>query len=72
MIYVVCPQGLATTELIMTSLAHVISNFDHLLKIDASELTADKIKQADMIISSISLSDIEVDESRLFYQPGFD
>lgn len=67
MIYVVCPQGLATTELIMTSLAHVISNFDHLIKIDASELTADKIKQADMIISSISLSDIEVDESKVIF-----
>ena len=67
MIYVVCPQGLATTELIMTSLSHVISNFDHLIKIDASELTQTKIKQADMIISSISLSDIEVDESKVVF-----
>ncbi|MGT2750926.1 BglG family transcription antiterminator [Streptococcus orisasini] len=67
MIYVVCPQGLATTELIMTSLSHVISNFDHLIKIDASELTQAKIKQADMIISSISLSDIEVDESKVVF-----
>ncbi|MEX2784032.1 transcription antiterminator [Streptococcus sp. H49] len=67
LIYLVCPQGLATTELNIRSLSHIISNFDHLVKIDASELTQAKIEQADMIISSISLSDTDVDASKIIF-----
>lgn len=54
-IYVVCPHGLATSELIMSSLRRTISNFDHLVKMDMRELTEEKIEQADLIISSIRL-----------------
>lgn len=54
-IYVICPHGLATSELIMSSLRRTISNFDHLVKMDMRELTEEKIEQADLIISSIRL-----------------
>ncbi|MFU2205794.1 BglG family transcription antiterminator [Streptococcus pluranimalium] len=52
-IYLVSPQGIATTELIMNSLNRIISTFDRLIKIDSAKLTADKIATADLIISSI-------------------
>lgn len=68
-IYVVCPQGLATTELIMTSLSYIISSFDHLIKIDATELTEVKVKEADMVISSISLPDMVKDPKIIFISP---
>ncbi|HFI0149291.1 TPA: transcription antiterminator [Streptococcus suis] len=54
-IYVICPHGLATSALIMSSLRRTISNFDHLVKLDMRELTDEKIEQADLIISSIRL-----------------
>ncbi len=54
-IYVICPHGLATSELIMSSLRRTISSFDHLINIDLKELDEDKIEQADLIISSIRL-----------------
>ncbi|MBY5035049.1 BglG family transcription antiterminator [Streptococcus gallolyticus] len=54
-IYVICPHGLATSELIMNSLRRTISSFDYLMKIDLKDLTAEKIEQADLIISSIQL-----------------
>lgn len=52
-IYLVAPQGIATTELIMNSLNRIISNFDRLIKIESKKLTPEKIAHADLIISSI-------------------
>ncbi|MGT2753753.1 BglG family transcription antiterminator [Streptococcus ovis] len=54
-IYVICPHGLATSELIMSSLRRTISTFDNLMNIDLKELTPEKIEQADLVISSIQL-----------------
>ena len=56
-IYVICPHGLATSELIMNAMTRIVSDFDHLIKIDLKDLTRDKVVQADMIISSIFLDD---------------
>lgn len=56
-IYVICPHGLATSELILSSLRRTISSFDYLLNIDLKDLTPEKIDQADLIISSIHLED---------------
>ncbi|MBF0786652.1 MULTISPECIES: BglG family transcription antiterminator [unclassified Streptococcus] len=60
-IYVICPHGLATSELVMSSLRRTISNFDHLVNMDMRELTEEKLEQADLIISSIHLEQFAVD-----------
>ncbi|MGT2951168.1 hypothetical protein BU202_07740 [Streptococcus cuniculi] len=60
-IYVICPHGLATSELIMSSLRRTISNFDHLVNMDMRELTEEKLQQADLIISSIHLEQFSID-----------
>ena len=56
-IYVICPHGLATSELIMSSLRRMISSFDNLINMDLKEITLEKIEQADLVISSIQLAD---------------
>ncbi|MBF0818305.1 BglG family transcription antiterminator [Streptococcus acidominimus] len=60
-IYVICPHGLATSELVMSSLRRTISDFDHLVNMDMRELTEEKLEQADLIISSIHLEQFAVD-----------
>lgn len=64
-IYVICPHGLATSELIMSSLKRTISDFDHLINIDLKELDENKIEQADLIISSIHLDNVSRDFIRV-------
>lgn len=56
-IYVICPHGLATSELIMSSLKRIISNFDHLVTVDLRELEGrqEVLEQADLVISSVHL-----------------
>lgn len=63
MIYVICPHGLATSELIMSSLKRIISNFDHLVKVDMKDLSLrrDLLDKADLIISSVHLEDQGLD-----------
>lgn len=58
-IYVICPHGLATSELIMSSLRRTISTFDYVINVDLKELTPEKIEQADLIISSIQLENFQ-------------
>lgn len=60
-IYVICPHGLATSELIMSSLRRTISNFDHLVNMDMRELTEEELAQADLVISSIHLEQFDAD-----------
>ncbi|MGT2790848.1 BglG family transcription antiterminator [Streptococcus ictaluri] len=54
-IYVVCPHGLATSELIMNTLRQMLSPFDHLKKIELSEVTEAQVAKADILISSVVL-----------------
>lgn len=59
LIYVICPHGLATSELIINALKRVISPYDYLKKIEYTQITSHEAKKADMIISSVELSHIE-------------
>lgn len=56
-IVIVCPHGLATSELIISSLRRLISHYDHLVTVDLSELDSSVARQADILISSIQLKD---------------
>lgn len=49
------PHGLATSELIISSLRRLISHYDHLVTVDLSELDSSVARQADILISSIQL-----------------
>ncbi|MCR8966997.1 BglG family transcription antiterminator [Streptococcus zalophi] len=57
-IIVICPHGLATSELIISSLRRVIANYDHIIKIDFKELNQEIIQKSDIIISSIRLENV--------------
>lgn len=61
-IYVICPHGLATSELVMSSLTRIISNFDHLVKVDMRDLSTNQslLEKADLVISSVHV-DADVD-----------
>ncbi|XCY66709.1 PTS sugar transporter subunit IIA [Streptococcus iniae] len=80
-IVIVCPHGLATSELIFNTLRRLISPYDHLKKIDFSDVTDELVQDVDMIISSVELrqlscnyilvspvpSQFEVDKIQNFY-----
>lgn len=80
-IVIVCPHGLATSELIFNTLRRLISPYDHLKKIDFSDVTDELLQDVDMIISSVELrqlscnyilvspvpSQFEVDKIQNFY-----
>ncbi|VTS41576.1 PRD domain/PTS system IIA domain protein [Streptococcus pseudoporcinus] len=59
LIYVICPHGLATSELIVNALKRVISPYDYLKKIDYTQITTHEARKADIIISSVELSHIK-------------
>ena len=42
-ICVICPHGLATSELIMSSLKRIVAAFDHLIKVDLRDLERKRI-----------------------------
>ncbi|WP_438832116.1 BglG family transcription antiterminator [Streptococcus pluranimalium] len=54
-IYVVCQHGLATSELIISTLKRLISPYDYLKSIDLKQFNSQKAKEADMIVSSVDL-----------------
>ncbi|MGT2907708.1 BglG family transcription antiterminator [Streptococcus dentiloxodontae] len=54
-VYVVCPHNLATSELIMSQLRRIISDYDHLIKVELSDLPKIKLKETDLLISSVHL-----------------
>ncbi|WP_256867298.1 BglG family transcription antiterminator [Streptococcus dysgalactiae] len=56
-IVIVCSHGLATSELIISSLRRLISHYDHLVTVDLSELDSSVARQADILISSIQLKE---------------
>ncbi|WMB29517.1 PTS sugar transporter subunit IIA [Streptococcus didelphis] len=58
-IYVVCPHGLATSELIINSLKRIISSYDYLQKIDLVDVTDQLALKADIIISSVLLENFD-------------
>lgn len=62
-ICVICPHGLATSELIMSSLKRIVSNFDHLVKVDMRDLGVKKdlLDKSDLVISSVRLEDASFD-----------
>ena len=62
-ICVICPHGLATSELIMSALQRIVANFDHLVKVDMRDLIAKKdlLNRADLVISSVRLEDVDFD-----------
>lgn len=57
-IYVICPHGLATSELIMNALNRVISPYDYLKRIDYTKFSNEEAGKADIIISSVDLPQI--------------
>lgn len=57
-ICVICPHGLATSELIINSLRRLVSPYDNIKKIDFGQLNNEKVKSADIIISSVELETI--------------
>lgn len=62
-ICVICPHGLATSELIMSSLKRIVASFDHLIKVDLRDLERmkDLLNRADLVISSVRLEDVDFD-----------
>ena len=62
-ICVICPHGLATSELIMSSLKRIVSSFDRLIKVDLRDLGNQKelLNKADLVISSVRLEDVAFD-----------
>lgn len=62
-ICVICPHGLATSELIMSSLKRIVAAFDHLIKVDLRDLERNKdlLNRADLVISSVRLEDVNFD-----------
>lgn len=54
-VYVVCPHNLATSELIMNQLRHIISDYDNLVRIDMDDLANIELKETDLVISSVQL-----------------
>lgn len=58
LIYIICPHGLATSELIVNSLKRIISSYDHIKKIDFAGVTDEVIKEADIVISSVELQQL--------------
>ena len=62
-ICVICPHGLATSELIMSSLKRIVAAFDHLIKVDLRDLERNKdlLNRADLVISSVRLEDVDFD-----------
>lgn len=55
LIYVVCPHGLATSELIVNSLKKIVSDYDVIERIEMSDLKNEVIKKSDILISSVIL-----------------
>ncbi|CQR23742.1 PRD domain/PTS system IIA domain-containing protein [Streptococcus varani] len=62
-ICVICPHGLATSELIMSSLKRIISSFDHIIQIDLRDLVSKKemLSRADLVVSSVRLEKVNFD-----------
>lgn len=60
LIYIICPHGLATSELIINSVRKIVPHYDRIQKLELSSLTEEKAKSADMIISSVELNNIDV------------
>ncbi|WP_407932781.1 BglG family transcription antiterminator [Granulicatella seriolae] len=54
-ILVVCPTGIATSELIMTRLKSLISYVDNLVQVTLSELKEKNTENIDLIISSVNI-----------------
>lgn len=58
-IYVICPHGLATSELIINSLRRLVSPYDNIKKIEFGQVSHQKLKKADIIVSSVELETID-------------
>lgn len=57
-IYIICPHGLATSELIINSVKKLVSGFDRLISVDWRKLKQSAIEDADLIISSVELGEM--------------
>ena len=58
LIYVICPHGLAMSELIMGQLSRVFSDYDNLVKLEWKNVNSETLAAADLIISSIDLEEM--------------
>ncbi len=58
-IYVVCPHSLATSELLLNQVRKITGQFDNIEKVDFSKAKDLEVNSNDLVISSVSLGDVE-------------
>lgn len=59
-ILVICPHGIATSELIVSKLKRIILDTDKVIKVDLDDLDKINLNNIDFIVSSVKLPDIKV------------
>lgn len=59
-ILVICPHGIATSELIISKLKRIILDTDKVIKVDFDDLDKIDLNNIDFIVSSVKLPDIKV------------
>lgn len=59
-ILVICPHGIATSELIVSKLKRIILDTDKVIKVDLDDLDKIDLNNIDFIVSSVKLPDIKV------------
>lgn len=59
-ILVICPHGIATSELIVSKLKRIILDTDKVIKVDFDDLDKINLNNIDFIVSSVKLPDIKV------------
>lgn len=58
-IYVVCPHSLATSELLLNQVRKITGQFDNIEKVEFSKAKDLEVNSNDLVISSVSLGDVE-------------
>ncbi|WP_159565127.1 BglG family transcription antiterminator [Streptococcus halichoeri] len=53
---IICPHGIATSELIISSIKELVTEFDEIKKIDLNEFKDNGDKNCDILISSVKLN----------------
>ncbi|MGX7109463.1 BglG family transcription antiterminator [Facklamia miroungae] len=59
-ILVICPHGIATSELLISKLKRVISDTDKIVKADYEDLDRAKLSNIDFIVSSVKLNEVSI------------
>ncbi len=59
-ILVICPHGLATSELIMSKITRIFANTDNVIKVDLPTLKNKKLDNVDFVISSVKVPKLSI------------